>query len=119
MGVDACAVADFNGDGSEDVAVGFADGSIYCFYSEGATGPGLYVRLAKGTVGPVTVSAWQGKTYPFCTGTYVVGGHAPLCFFGLRYAGECVLRWNEPGRPNQSKKVDASGKTATVLLIGS
>jgi hypothetical protein len=115
-GVDACAIADFNGDGSEDLAVGFADGSLYCFYSESADVSGFHVRLGKGVVGPVTVSAWQGKTHPFGVGTYVVVGHAPARFFGLRFAGECTLKWSGPDRPNQSMKVAVSGKIPTVVL---
>jgi len=103
-------------DGSEDLAAGFADGTLYAFYNESANVAGLHVRLAKGAIGPVTVSAWQGKTPPVCLGTNLVGGHSPESFFGLRRPGECTLRWSEPGRPNLSRTVAPNETTRTVLL---
>ena len=115
-GVATFAIADWNGDGSEDLAAGFADGNLYVFYSESANVAGLHVRLAKGAIGPATVSTWQGKTPPVCLGTNLVGGHSPESFFGLRRPGECTLRWSEPGRPSLSRTVAATETTRTVLL---
>jgi len=44
----ACAVADFNGDGSLDLAVALTDGRVRCFYNDSFNKPLLRVGLVAG-----------------------------------------------------------------------
>jgi hypothetical protein len=100
----ACAVADFNGDGSQDLAVALADGEVYCFYNGAYSRPMMSVGLKKAT-GPITVSVWQGEP-AWCMGTATVHGPQPKACFALRGNGPANIRWRSPGRPEQTRKVD-------------
>jgi hypothetical protein len=104
-GQKACAVADFNGDGSLDLAVAFSDGQVYCYYNDACNKPLLRVGLAKGAAGPVTVSLWQGERLPVCVGAAAVHAAAPRACFCLPGPGEYTLRWRAAARPERTQKV--------------
>ena len=100
----ACAAADFNGDGSLDLAVALANAGVYCFYNDAYASPMISVGLKK-MIGPITISVWQGEALPVCTGAASVHGAAmrvPFCFMN---AGEYTLRWRAPGQPERSRKI--------------
>ena len=115
-GVRALAAADFNGDGSLDLAVAFASAEAFVYYNALTDMPGLRIRLPKGVAGPVTVSAWQEERVPICVGTCSVVGHAPATFVPLRRPGPCVLKYRFQGKPSQSKKVRAGAEVKEVVL---
>jgi hypothetical protein len=106
-GQKACAVADFNGDGSLDLAVALLNGQVYCYYNDASNKPILRVGLAKGVSGPVTVGVWRGEKSPICSGLAPVHGAAPWTCFCLPDAGECTLRWRAAGRPERARTLPA------------
>ncbi len=91
LGITACAVADFDGNGSDDVALAFTDGSLYCYYNNLFDVPVIRARLAPGTAGPLTVTVWQGPGEGVCLGAYAVTEQTR--FLGLRKPGGCVVKW--------------------------
>ncbi len=100
----ACAVADYNGDGSLDLAVALADGEVSCFYNDAYSRPLVSVGLKK-TIGPLTVSVWRGRP-AWCMGAMAISGPQPKAFFGLRGSGPATIRWNPPGRPQETRQVE-------------
>ena len=106
----ACAVADFNGDGSLDLAVAFSDGEVCCFYNDVFNKPVLKVGLKKGAIGPVTASVWQGDKFPVCVGTMPIQAVCPGVNFCLRSADECTVRWSSPGKCDRVTKARIPGK---------
>jgi hypothetical protein len=116
FGVRRSAVADFNGDGAEDLAVAFVEGEICCYYNDCSGPAGVRVRLRDGSTGPVTVSAWQGDEQPFCMGTWAVSGSRPARFLSLRAAGKCTVKWSLPGKPVRSKQLEAGDEPPVVVI---
>ncbi len=118
-GQQACTVADFNADGSLDLAVAFADGRVLCYCNELCDMPGLRVRLRGGIAGPVTVGLWPEGGYPHCAGAYPVAGRE--VYFALPGPGGCEVRWSQPGGPTRSRTVSAAGGlplTGLELVLG-
>ena len=101
----ACAAADFNGDGSLDLAVAFSDGNVVCYYNDSFSKPTLRVGLRPPAAGPVTVSVWQGERFPLCTGASPVHAAGQKVRFCLRDTGECTVRWRAAGRPERSRRI--------------
>jgi hypothetical protein len=117
FGVRRLAVADFNADGAGDLAVAFASGEICCYYNDLSAPAGVWVRLRPGFTGPVTASAWQGEKHPCCMGAWSVTARRPGVFLSLRAPGECTLKWRLPGKPAQSRKLEArAGQSAAAVL---
>ncbi len=101
----ACATADFNRDGSLDLAVAFADGQIVCYYNDAFTKPMLRVSHKGGTAGPVTVAVWQGEKFPLCVGAQSIDGHGHSACFTLRDSADCTIKWTPPGSPPRTQKI--------------
>lgn len=120
-GQKACAVADFNGDGSLDLAVAFVDGRICCYYNDNFNRPMIQVGLKRGVVGPVTVSLWPESKYAVAAGALPVTSEAPKACFCPGAARNCVLRWSQPGKPDLSLKVAIPDKLPAggiEILVG-
>jgi len=119
-GQSACAVADFNDDGSLDLAVGFGDGRVYCFYNDAFGKPLVRVGLAPGAAGPVTVSAWQGGKFPLCVGARSVAGPVPGAWFALGRRRNVTFRWRRGGGGQKTKTLPFTkrllDRSATVVL---
>ena len=121
MGQVACASADFNADGSQDLAVAFVNGDVRCYYNNSFDIPGVRLRLKKGNDGttlarPVTASLWQDEKDPVCVGTLPVAGHSTPAFFAVPVPGEATIKWSEPGKPNQTKKIQIEKGILDVIL---
>jgi hypothetical protein len=104
----AGASADFNGDGSLDLAVALADGRIACFYNDAFSKPILRVALKPGLPGPVTVSLWQGGKTPLCFSALPVGpaGRVDFTLHSLD-PRQCVLKW---------RRADGVERSLTVAI---
>ena len=87
VGQRAIAAADFNGDGSCDLAVLLTNGDLICCFNEMTGVPGVRLRLARGMTGPVTVSCWVGDDYSFCSGVACRAGT-----FSGRFYQHCASR---------------------------
>jgi len=121
VGQRACAVADFNQDGSLDLAVAFLDGRVCCYYNDTFGRPGLRVGLAEGVSGPLTVSVWQGVQHPVCVGARSVSSSAERVYFPLRDTGPCTLKWSQPDKPNCIKRLELSSdlpETGLEVVLG-
>ena len=116
LGQRAMAVADFNKDGSSDLAVILTSGELLCCFNDKMDMPGLCLRLGKGVVGPVTASCWIGEKDPVCTGTVSVVGRSPGAYVSVRYPGEVTIEYRLPGKPQQSKTVTVEDGTRNVVL---
>ena len=101
----ACEAGDFNGDGATDLAVGFVDGQVWCYYNDAFRKRLVRVTLAAAAPGPITVSVWQRDKPAVCMGTASVSGRPAEARFCLRHAGPCTVRWSEPGKPGRARKV--------------
>ncbi|KPL01855.1 MAG: hypothetical protein AMK75_03685, partial [Planctomycetes bacterium SM23_65] len=101
----AGATADFNGDGSLDLAVAHADGRLRCYYNAAFERPILRLSLRTGIPGPLTVATWQGGKSPIPTAALPVHPVPLKTTFALRDRGVCVLKWRAPGKPLCTKTV--------------
>ena len=100
-------MADFNGDGSLDLALALANGEVWCYFNDLPRPLGVNVRPGKGVVVSVTVSLWQGEKSPVCVGAWSVSGAALL---PVRLAGDCTIKYTLPGKPTMSRTIDVSDK---------
>lgn len=116
LGQRAVAVADFNGDGSNDLAVLFVNGDLYCYFNDRMSMPGVRLRLAPGTTGPVTASCWIGEKSDHCVGSISVPGRSPAAYLALRAPGECKIRYRLPGQAPQEKTVMVEDGPKDVIL---
>jgi len=112
----AFAEADFNQDGSLDLAVLFTHGELTCYYNDRADSPGLRLRLPRGVTGPVTASCWLRTRDPICTGTVSVTGHSPGSYVTVRSPGEVTIRYRLPGKPEQTQTVTVASGPKEVIL---
>jgi hypothetical protein len=118
IGQKALAAGDFNGDGSDDLAVAHADGLVEVYFNDEMDSPGVRLRLAKGATGPVTASLWRGSTYKVCLGAAAAPGHSPATVLWARFPGECTVRYRLPGGQAQDRKVKVADGPAEVVLEG-
>jgi hypothetical protein len=101
----ACAVADFNGDGSLDLAVAFADGAVRCYFNDSFNKPLLRIGLAPGVPGPLTASVWQtiGPAEQ-CMGTLSIQPGIKSCF-APRGGSSCTVKWFMPGQGMRTRQI--------------
>ena len=116
VGQRAIAAADFNGDGSCDLAVLLTNGDLICCFNEMTGVPGVRLRLARGMTGPVTASCWGGDDYAFCSGVASVPGHSPAAFISTRNPGACRIKYRLPGGTEQVRKVVVEDGPKEVTL---
>jgi len=112
----ALAAGDLNQDGSQDLAVLFTDGELYCYFNDRADVPGLCLRLPKGMTGPVTASCWVGPKAPVCAGVASVAGHTPGSYVAVRRPGEVTVRFRLPGAAERSLAVTVGEGPKDVIL---
>jgi hypothetical protein len=115
-GVQALAVGDLDGNDTEDLAVAFVGGEVHAYFSSLFRVAGVRVRPSAGTVGPVTVSAWQGEDPPYCCATWTVVDPGVARLFSGRDSGVCTLRFRLPGQPPATKKVVANEQIPLIAL---
>ncbi len=104
-GQKACAVADFNGDGSLDLAVAFSDGQVACYYNDTFNKPLLRVGIKARFPAPVTASLWRGKKTSLCLGAHSVPALPARIHFAVEQPGDYTLRWHFPGNRDVSRRV--------------
>ena len=111
-------VADFNGDGAQDLAVALADGTCAAIMrttegTEQCVRTVLPVKL--GQPGPVRLCATAGKRI---LGAWnLTAGGAPA-FLARGDAGPVTIAWQLPGKPNESKEVVIENKPRTFVIQG-
>lgn len=102
-GQDAGCLADFNGDGAQDMTLALKNGELWIFPRNLLDGNALSVNVAveKSTT-PVLVTGWSGKR---CLGAWNVTANGAPAFFGLEEAGRITLKWRFPGGKEQTKEI--------------
>jgi hypothetical protein len=118
VGQQALATADFNGDGSTDLAALLTNGDLYAYFNDLTDMPAVRLRLPRGFTGPVVASCWMGEEHPVCMGVLPVAGHSPPTVVALGYPGECTVRYSLPGRPARALKVAVEDAPKEVVLSG-
>jgi len=109
-------VADFTGDGAQDLVVVLNDGQCLLVVRAG-TGEDRYARAMispkSGSVGPVRV--WAMIDNRVMGAWNIAAGSAPA-FMCRPDAGPLKIKWRFPGQPEQSRDVVLEGKPVDVLL---
>jgi len=109
-------VADFDGDGTQDMALVTADGQVWLLLRDADEGSrlGVSVALPPRTSAPVNVIGYDGKR---CLGARLVrpGSTALL---GTPTTGPIRLQWNTPRGSQQTKQVIVLGPTRFTLPEG-
>ena len=137
LGLQTAAVADFNGDGAQDLVVVLKGGQLKYTTPEGeektetikggqvwlfprevvAMGSPMCVRVALPLggpyAGPLTVTAWADKT---CLGAWNVMPGTGEAFFGKREPGEITLRWQLPGGKPQEKTFTVEDEPVRLVV---
>jgi hypothetical protein len=107
-------IADFNGDGAQDVAFVTSGGEVWVFLREAEKGPrlGATVVPPPDCPGPLVVTAAEGGRR---IGAQRLIPGAPA-FFGKRQPGPLTLSWRAAGGPEQSKTVAVINKPVRLDL---
>jgi len=103
-GQQAHAVADFNGDGAQDIAFATGAGEVWVMFrdkDERKLPLSLTVRPPGGQVGPVTVVAHDGRR---CLGAQRASHRSPA-FFAKRNKGPLSFAWKGRAGAQQTRKV--------------
>ena len=116
IGIRAMSVGDYDACSSQDLIVLLTTGEIQAYLNDQMDMPGLRLRLPKGMTGPLTVSCWQGKQFPVCTGTAVVTGHSPAAYVAARSAGAVTIKWVVPGGGIRTKAVVVEDRSVDVII---
>ena len=112
----AATTADFNGDGSSDLAVAFSDGHLACYFADTLDRRLLRLSLKPGQPGPITVSLWQGDKTPLCAGTFSLGNH-PLTI-PLIANSAVTVRCAFPSRPStKTIRPDPASPTEPIPVL--
>ena len=116
-GQQAGTVADFTGDGAQDMVIILKDGEAWILPRKAQGGKALSVSVAitpgKGTPEPLLVTGWSGKR---CLGAWnVTSGGAPA-FFGLTDAGTVSLKWKLPDGSEKSAKVNVIDRPVRFVI---
>jgi len=117
-GQKALAVADFNKDDSQDLAVACTDGAIYCYFNDLSDMPGVRLRLGKGLAGPVTVTCRMGAKGLAVVTAASVSGPSPATFLGARGPGKVTIGYRLPGKGEQTRSVVLVRAVRDVVLTG-
>jgi hypothetical protein len=113
LGITACTVADFDGNGADDAVVAFSDGSVFCYYNNLFDAAVIRARLAPGVAGPVTVTLWEAGKGGACVGASVVA--APGRYLGLRKPGAYEARWHGADGRERIRQLNVAGPVDLVL----
>jgi len=117
-GQKALAVADFNQDDSQDLAVACTDGTVYCYFNDLSDMPGVRLRLGKGLAGPVTVTCHMGPKGSAVVTAASVVGPSPAAFLGARRPGKVTIAYRLPGKGQQTRSVVLVRAVRDVVVTG-
>jgi len=105
-GQQSACLADFDGDGAQDMALALNNGEIWVFFRENSDHEARMavaaLPVAGPCKGPVTVTGWIGKRG---LGAWNVSPGVSQACFGRRDAGPVTLQWRLPGGDRQQKEI--------------
>jgi hypothetical protein len=110
-------IADFNGDGTQDMAIVLKNGDFY-FCPQSCNQEGLVVRaclpVGGKVAGPVKVTAWSQRC---CLGAWNLVPGLVEGFFAQMEPGEVTLKWRLPGSEKTvTKKVTLEDKAIRLPI---
>lgn len=113
-GQQACALADFTGDGAQDLVIVLTNGDAWLFPRR-VVGKALSVSvsLGKDAPDPLLVVGYAGKR---CLGAWNVTRGGNPAFFGLTDAGTVTLKWKLPTGEEKSAKVDVIDRAVRYVV---
>jgi hypothetical protein len=110
-GQQAACLADFNGDGAQDMVLALKNGELWILYRENESGDACAATaalpIAGPCKGPVAVTGRAGK---WGLGAWNVVPGTAWAFFGLPGPGPLVLNWALPGGAPQQKEIAVGRK---------
>jgi len=110
-------LADFNGDGAQDLALVLNGGEGWVLLRDPGGAGGLCVRATlpvKGPyAGPLTVTGWNDTR---CLGAWNVVAGTDEAFFGQTEAGPCTFSWQFPGGKPHRKEIVLENKPVRFVL---
>ena len=114
-GQQACALADFTGDGAQDMVIVLNNGDAWLFPRKVGGGKALNVSvsLGKDAPSPLVVVGYAGKR---CLGAWNVERGGNPAFFGLLDAGTIALKWRLPTGEEKSAKVDVIDRPVRYVV---
>ena len=114
-GIQTGCIADFTGDGAQDMAVVLNSGKVVVFPRDVVDTPAC-IRASLplgGTVGPVVVTGYAGKR---CLGAWNVAAGTNEAFFGHERIPQITLKWTFPGGKEQTQVVKVGKKPVRVMI---
>ena len=116
-GQQAAAVADFNGDGAQDMALVLENGEVWVFLRRTEDAPVLAVRAvlpaAARRSGPVRVTGVRGHQ---SLGAWNVFPGVSEAYFGASAAGTIRLSWQFPGTRPQQQEMAVNDRVVRFLI---
>lgn len=110
-------VADFNGDGAQDMVLILPDGGAWVFWRESEEEDSLGVKVdlspQAAYKGPLTVTGWLEDR---CLGAWNVVPGTSGGFVGLVEAGPCTIKWRFPGGKEQTREVEVEDEPTRLLI---
>ena len=117
QGQQSACLADFDGDGAQDMVLALKSGEIWVFYRENddhqARSAVATLPLGGSYKGPVAVTGWIGKR---CLGAWNVLPNTSPAFFGRKEAGPMTLKWRLPGGTEQQKEIVVENQPVRVQI---
>jgi len=115
----ALAAADFNADGSQDLAVTCADGGVWCCLNEMSARPAVRLRLGKGLPGPITATCRTGAAATGPLTAISVTGPSPAGLVAMPRPGRLTIRYRLPDQSERTLAVVVTrGPKDVVLTAG-
>jgi len=111
QGQQAACLADFDGDGAQDVVLALKNGELWILYRDNEDGEACAVTVVLPwggpCKGPVAVAGWAGRR---CLGAWNVAPGTAWAFFGLREPAPVLIKWTMPGGTEQQKEIAVGRK---------
>lgn len=117
----AALVADFNGDGSQDLVVALDDGRVYCLFNDLYDLPAFRVRLAPDAPSaPVAVTVHAPEDARWPAPAHVVSAAGPGAHIAIATRGdEVVFRWRDGAGIAREHRAQIDPRNTVNLVLPS
>jgi len=118
-------LADFDGDGAQDMILALPNGEVYACFRENEDGEACNLTAVLpvngASKGPVTVVGWRksGKKrgkHDRCLGAWNVLPGTGAAFIGLDEPGPVTIKWRLPGATKQEKRITVENGTVPFQI---
>lgn len=119
-GQQSAVMADFDGNGTQDMALVLKDGTVKVAWLDVPDGQDevplqawVVLPAEAGSAGPAMVTGWSNRR---CLGSWNVVSGSLGAHIGLREAGEVRMKWRLPGGGTMEKKMQIEQGCKTVFI---